>query len=216
MFPPWTSLDSEISTQYMRLNACKPRPVIEIILGRKQKSNHECHVYLKKQQIVVILSQLELPREVQPQKLSLQSVNAVKCFLRAPLFIIPICWAINITDHYIFRKVKRHASLFQLTKIFLLCLPFRYVWFTKKPAWLSGSKMSYQSGSEATSKQQKKKNNLSSEYAKWQELFCSQEETSNQSQGALLTELLTKLYLRNLQLHFLSGRPPGHPWEPKM
>lgn len=157
MFPPWTSLDSEISTQYMRLNACKPRPVIEIILGRKQKSNHECHVYLKKQQIVVILSQLELPREVQPQKLSLQSVNAVKCFLRAPLFIIPICWAINITDHYIFRKVKRHASLFQLTKIFLLCLPFRYVWFTKKPAWLSGSKMSYQSGSEATSKQQKKK-----------------------------------------------------------
>lgn len=60
-----------------------------------------------------------------------------------------------------------------------------------------------------------KKTHLSSEYAKRRELLCSQEETSHQPQGALLTELLTKLYLRNLPLHFISGRPSGHPWEPK-
>lgn len=47
------SLGSEISTQYIRLNICRPGPVIEVILGRKQKTNHELLVYLKKEITVI-------------------------------------------------------------------------------------------------------------------------------------------------------------------
>lgn len=65
VFLPGMSLGSEISTQYMRLNTCRPGPVIEVILSRKQKTNRELLVYLKKQITVILqLSWLELPREV--------------------------------------------------------------------------------------------------------------------------------------------------------
>jgi len=68
-FPPWMSLDSEISTQYLRLNTCRPGPVIEVISGWKQKPNHKLHVYLKKQITVIVQpSWRELPRGVQLQK----------------------------------------------------------------------------------------------------------------------------------------------------